>query len=592
MKKFYSLILILAICGSAMAQSFVKPSRPQQAPRQTKQGLVVQTQILVPYLFGAYYTKKSDNLAEFYLVMSSVSGDYNSSTGEFYAPDGKILFLSLYAAPNAGAGIPLGTYKKGDGTEPFTYNAQDTYIQVCDENSQGIDWIDIEEDIVVTQPTNGQYIIETKANVDGKVKTVRYRGSISFNNTEQTTDLYHQIVHNVETTFTGAKGWYYGNLYDSNTGNMELRLYDCQFDPEDGAMMGDGYAIKLSLFGPLFTNSAEAEVAPGHYTVARNFMRNTWFPGMEINYIGMVVPFGTYLQEHRDDPDFGDNGYGWAYITNGTIDIEDIGDGKLRITLDLVSKTGYTIKGTYEGEIPVEDVSDDDRGAVVSTLTQDLELSLDYIPMAHAFNKGVQYDTRAISVDIGFDGSPDPNLCDQFVEDEFFTNSYGADVLRMEFLVKPEEGYLPDGVYQVMEQNYSNFYAPGRMRKGYFEQGGITGTRWVHFAPNRYYIMDGHAPADLGSVSVERSGDTDKEGNEIYTFIINLIDDAGFNITGAWRGPLELRYDPSEINGIHGITAEGHQRGALYDAQGRMIHNNMNKQAGLYFQAGQKMLQK
>lgn len=591
MKQIYSLLLSLVLLIPAYAQNPSMHRNVAKSYLSQTRGIVSEYK-LVPYLLGSYYTKNSDDLAEYYLVCSSVSGQYDTSTGELYAPNAYVLYLSLYAAPNGGTSLPEGVYTKGDGTKPLTYDAEYTYIAVTNAQNEVKSRVPIVTDIEVTCPAQNQRMIIVTATVGGKEQKFRFRGTLSFSNTEQTTDIYHQLTHDVNTTFTGAQAWYYGNLYQANTGNMELRLYDCDFNHESGAMEGEGYAIKLSLFGPLFANPAEAVITPGHYTMARNFMRNTWFPGMEINYIGMVVPFGTFLQEHRNDPSFGDDGFGYAYITSGTIDIEELEGGVYRITLDLKSKTGYSVKGTYEGKIGVTDVSDDKKGAVVSTLTQDLELSLDYIPVAHAFNNGVQYNTRSISVDIGFDGSPDPDLCDAFVEEEMFSNSYGCDVFRMEFLVDPSEAYLPEGTYQVMEENYSNYYKPFRMRKGYFTDGGITGTRWVHFAPNRFYIMDGHSPADLGSVSVERTGKVNDKQQEIYTFYINIIDDAEFNITGKWTGPLDLRYDPVEL-GVHNVLMDGSDScDRVYDVQGRRLRQTSDMRPGLYIQNSRKMIQR
>lgn len=607
MKHLYTLLVMACLTLTTMAQAPLKQhfrmgnAATQKACALTAQLAqpIIETNIQVfPYMVAANYTKLNDATANYYLVFSSVRSQYDPNSGELSAVNGLVLYLDLYAAPNGGKSVPEGTYTKGTDHGDFTYDPEFTTLEVHGADNSVTGYIPLTSDIVVTPTSSGQYLITTKAVIGEKEKTLRFHGNFNLTNTQQTSDAYYQLTHDINTRFTGGVSLYYGNLYESNTGNMVVRLYDCAFDLESGAQLGDGYAVELMLFGPLFKEFSDAQIAPGHYTIARNFARDTWFPGMEINYMGVTVAFGTFAQELRSsDPTFGDEGYGWAYATGGTIDVVDIGEGNIRITLNLTSKTGYAIKGVYEGpQFPVFDYSPTPKSAV-STLTEDLELNLSYVKRAHIFNHGIQGDTgtRSYIVDLGSDIDPDG-----FVLPELNTNPYGADVMRLEFLTDSSSPYLPEGIYSVMEENYTTFYAPGRMRQGYFADGGaITGTRWMHLAPNRYYVMDGHAPAAAGSVSVIRGG-KNEAGEDIYTFLINIIDDADFNITGTWQGPVHLRYDPKEIDpnceGVASITAPTRTEGLLYDLQGRCLQGNVKVgsavQSGLYITNNRKFLQR
>lgn len=48
-----------------------------------------------PYLLGAFYEKLSDSLADYYILCSSVAGQYNASTGAVTAPNGMLVRQSL-----------------------------------------------------------------------------------------------------------------------------------------------------------------------------------------------------------------------------------------------------------------------------------------------------------------------------------------------------------------------------------------------------------------------------------------------------------------------------------------------------------------
>lgn len=62
-----------------------------------------------------------------------------------------------------------------------------------------------------------------------------------FNNMSAgSSDVYPQISTDINTTFHGGIGYYYGNLMDSKTGNMVLNLYDGEYDTETGGMTGKG----------------------------------------------------------------------------------------------------------------------------------------------------------------------------------------------------------------------------------------------------------------------------------------------------------------------------------------------------------------
>ena len=127
-----------------------------------------------------------------------------------------------------------------------------------------------------------------------------------------------------------------------------------------------------------------------------------------------------------------------------------------------------------------------------------------------------------------------------------------GDILRMEFQTQAGTAYLPSGTYELMENDHlwTNLYAPYKMTRGYFDEvGGRTGTRYEHFARDRYNVVDTFAFVYSGRVGVEQLA------GEEYKFNIELADGHGFLIQTEWSGPMELCYDPS--TSIDDVVANG-----------------------------------
>lgn len=559
----HALRLFLLFCAAAVltpvvrAQgTFVKKRASLAAMRQTpslvlpKAGTEGGT-VSFPYALAAFYAATGD-VGNYYLVLSAEEGEYDSANGTINTT-GWALCLDLYAPASSPIELPVGEYAESDDCSAFTCNPDYSYLIVYGENGETEAVSQLSGPVVVEKDTKGQFLITANVTHEGGSYRLVYNGDLDFTNTNQATDVFQQIDHDVTGEFTGAMAIYNGNLFESNTGNMQLCLFDTTFDPETGGFTDTGHMVQLFLFSTLFNNPSKASVVAGTYTMARNFKRGTWYPGLEIDYLGMTIPFGTYVCNlygtTTDDMSYG-------YITSGEVVIEQDDEGVYTVTVDGLTDKGRKVQITYRGGIPVTNKSADTPSSHISTLEGDYELSLDHIELAHIYRDGTKYGCGSYVVDLG-----SPSGGDQFVTD------HQGDILRMEFLTEPGEAYLPPMIYEVMEEKWYTYYAPGRMTKGYWVTGGdLSGTRWVHFAEGRYYIMDGIAPIEDGSVVVEKNEDTGE-----YTFTINLVDDAGYYITGKWTGPVELMYDPEAIiTGIEGVDADGKELQARFLDRGTL----------------------
>ncbi len=478
---------------------------------------------------AAYYTKASTGvvLDNYYLVLSDKSdATYDDAQGSIDATDAKVITLDLYGPATGSTILPAGEYV-ADGSVDDAEQVYDPDYSFADYyNANGKSLSDpplITGNVSVTKNTDGTYTL-TFADAEGTSYT--YTGALSFYDRNGSNTVYPQITTDVNTTFTGGLAFYHGNLMESNTGNIYINLYDCDFDDTTGAMNGKGFNLSICAFNRLFGDPAQAKIVPGTYTVARNFNVNTYFPGMEIDYSGITVLMGTYIKQ-RKAMSGADSDYAFGYITDGTITITD-GDesGTYNFEVDCTTDRGHKIKGTAKNiSFNIIDMSDDDTKSAVSNLDHDVTLDLDYIKTARAYYTGRQNGVNVFVVDIGSPSGKDGNE---------------GDLFKMEFQTSTSASELPAGTYELMEENHlwTNLYAPYKLTQGYFDNyGELIGTRYWHFAKDRYQVVDTFASVITGRVGVEVLE------NKNYKFTIDCADGRGFLIQGEWTGPLELNYD-------------------------------------------------
>lgn len=485
---------------------------------------------------AAYYTQASsstDDMENYYLVLSdSKDAVFNNTSGSIEATNATITAIDFYAPKGSGTQLPEGTYS-GDG-ESLYYDADYSYSAVYDANGKPSTETLIADNVTVKINSDNTYSISF---ADEKGTSYSFSGTLNFVDMNGGTAVYPQIPTDINATFTGGMAFYHGNLMESNTGNIYINLFDCDFDPETGAMKEKGLDLAICAFNRLFGDPKQATIIPGTYTVARNFKSETFFPGMEIDYSGMTVLMGTYLKRRKTITG-ADSDYDYGYITSGTITItEGSKEGAFDFVIDCMTDRGHKVTGTAKDiTFNIVDVSDDKKKTVESNLDHDVTLDLSYIKKARAYYLGRTNGCNVFTVDIG---SPSGKDGDE------------GDLLRMEFQTSSTAKTLPAGTYELMENDHlwTNQYAPFYMTRGYFDQyGGRTGTRYEHFAKDRYCVVDTFAFVYSGRVGVE------KLENDNYHFTMNLADGNGFLINAEWSGPVEIQYDPE--SGIDDVSNE------------------------------------
>ena len=497
----------------------------------------VAAQTAMTHVVASYYTEASDATGgseNYYLVVADKSNAvYNVTEGTIQATNANVAAIDFYAPSGTGKDLPSGVYKANSGN--LYYDADYSYTTKYGMTGKPGKENAIDGDVSVTKNADDTYTVVFS---DANGIEYTYTGTLSFVDMNTSTSVYPQIPTDINTTFTGGMAYYHGNLMESNTGNIYINLYDCAFDPETGNMQGTGYDLAICAFNRLFGDPKTATIMPGTYTVARNFKSETFFPGMEIDYNGMTVLMGTYVKR-RKSLSGADSDYDYAYITDGTIVITEGEEaGTFDFQIDCTTDRGHKVKGTAKNiAFTIVDVSDDKEKSVESNLDHDVELDLAYVPKARAYFLGNQNGVNVFTVDIGSPSGMDGTE---------------GDILRMEFQTKPGTAYLPSGTYELMENDHlwTNLYAPYKMTRGYFDEvGGRTGTRYEHFARERYNVVDTFAFVYSGRVGVEQLA------GEEYKFNIELADGHGFLIQTEWSGPMELCYNPE--TSIDDVVADG-----------------------------------
>lgn len=586
-KHFLAALAVLATSlTAAQAQSPINKlqfdeAEPAAAKAQSPAQAATDQTVTLTKVLAAYYDAKSLANPEYYLVLTDdENASYDVANAKITVTGGHLISVDLFNEATSPIALPAGEYTGATTNAVGTYDSQYSKSAIYDESGKQTSAKAVSGTVSVTK-SGDIYTIKGK---DASGVSFTYTGELSFIDANAGSHVYDQITSNVNTTFTGGLAYYYGNLYESQTGNIYINLYDCDFDSETGGMNADGYDLALCAFGRLFPVSSAAHVEEGIYSMAQNFSKGTYYPGMEVDYMGNTIPFGSYIKQRK-----GGNYY-YGYVTSGQFMITENEDGTYDVTVNLTTDAGLSVRGTASHiSFTVIDVSDDEEKSHLSNLEDDVHLDLSYVPTAYAWRNGYDYDGKqtngcnVYTIDISRPSGKDMETQDP---------EKVCDLMRFELITKGEFEDFPTGTYTMMDEShlYTNLYEPYKLVQGYFYNGGeLTGTRYFGFygAPTGY--IKWHAPAESGTVSITK----DESGN--YTFNVDLVDDAGWSITGTWTGPVEKQYtyDPTAVEVVENNTQSGPL--TVYTADGRYVgtfrdlgdFNNADANRGMYIIKGE-----
>lgn len=533
------------------------------------------------YVLTSLYDQQHYKVPNFYFIMSdNENAKYNSNTGDISAPAGSFtLILDCYNyTPEDGVYLPSGTYTmiEGDAERPLGYTHEYSMLNYYDAELGQVSY-QLENPVVVERKDNGQYSISTSLSFsDGSAINITYNGPLTFGSSTEKPTVYPQINHNVTGNLNmGGVSFYQGVTDLSSQGVSYLDLYDVEYDESTGAMKSPGLNLNIMLAHKRFTKRADYAVCPGTYTNATNLARNTWYPCREIDYMGITMPFGSYVRELKIVN--GERTYSYAYLKTGTFTIEDNGDGTYKGTLDAVTTLGYTVNLTWSGAIALN-TENATFQATVSDLKDDVEMDFSKLEKGRIYHTGIVGGCRTFIVDLGSPSGKDEAI------------NHGGDLLRMEFLSPATDHLLKPGLYTVVPRRWNSdelraggTYEPMSLNKGYFDaQGAQIGTRYAHFREGSWCVYDMVGPAEEGSVRVSTTD------YQTYQFDIDLIDDAGFKMTGYWDKPIEYFYSPDAVlaeiegSGVEGVEGDGIAVKVVLEDSNLLILNAGNAPVALY----------
>lgn len=466
---------------------------------------VYDVDLAAKYALGVVYSEVAeDGSSDFYLLLSDVEIAGDAEEPEVFGA-GQIAILDFCAIEREEGMLPEGTYlftieEPSDMMGVLDYSGYATTDESGEPTSE--EPISFSECTATVSYTDDGYQIEVLATLeDGRSFHGSYEGMIDFEQGGGDITL-PGLEGDVNTTFSISEASYFG-LTERGTAQFKIDLYDNDFEQNPVT------TNRLTLM--LFTAETDdpLRIAPGRYTVNTSGAAGTLSPGsLDMNTF-MIE--GSYCEQTlvTTEPEF-DYELLYGMIASGTVDIT-VDGGQYVITAALVDKDGNSIRGTYTGQITIDDKS------YYSNLEGDKQADLAGTPcLINYFGDyyGIGGDNWII-----FAGSEED----------------GSEEFQIE-LLSPASGFaagLPEGEYPVTPlgdyRTGGHACVPGVFENPYMVSSWYLGN-----------FMDGiiysAAPFKRGKVTIDRAGDQ-------YTIAVDIYDDAPEpnRVTGTWTGTPTIR---------------------------------------------------
>ena len=479
---------------------------------------------------SSYLGEVSSGATNYYLVFTTGPYDVRTEGPNKYVvlkEEGYLLALDLFVeAGENKLELPTGTFEPSDYKNNFSYDAQYSAAVYHDGEGSGRN-NQLDGPITIAKQGDIYTIQAGFIDENGMPMKIVYRGELHIedNSRPNAGGRLPAIMHDVEFKGVEAQATYLGNLMQGASGMMQISIMDEVYRDDNKNGQG-GLAASVVVFNRLFSKPKDIKIIPGVYYPARNFANGSWMLGLEVNAMGFIVPMGTYVQ--KDD---GTNMGQFAFGNQGTVVIEESEKG-FKITFDLISHMGYHMKGVYDGPIPVSDESEDDsKDDGTSTLEEDHDMDLSPITTARLFPRGeIEGDKDAkyshYRIDIGSRGGWDQEQVLQ-----------KGDIFSADLVVEQgDQLKIVPGTYKVSPDRFPASIYPGVAVRGHFVTGGeFDGTSWMHFVTGaKDLYLDGHVLGYDGEVKVSKA----REGDNIYTFDVDIICVRKMHVRGSWTGPV------------------------------------------------------
>lgn len=480
--------------------------------------------------------------------------------------EGYAMHIGFMAIPNSAykTRLPNGNYRNSSNSEAGTYLSVSYIGEFSTENGhQTMTSRPFDGDItVVTDDDNITTISAYFVDESGRRRMIAFRGNIGnfLDYYNSTSTFLPQFTDDVQFEADACDAAYYGRMGEQAYGSFEFTLYQNEYLEGDDDFYGATLLLTSeTLFPSLESLNSQIDKLYGTYEVANTFtIPGTWFKPVEMNVYGSIQPYGTFVHKH-DGSYYGLFGYG----ESGTITVSEGTDGGLRIEFDLVSVTGATMKGSYDGPIdwiwsPVTSSSDDGT----STLTEDYDMDLERYDSAilylapRLYIEGIGFIDRDKYTEKYPDNIPIGYQTIVFGNLGANNNPDGSvnvgDFLALELVTAPgEERQLKAGHYTISEHRWPAYFHPmengeGVAIRGMMINGESYTSHWEHHkesSSGHLSEMDGHAFFYGGEVTITGP---DEKGH--YTFDVDCICVREHHVRGQWTGPVAGLEAPEETS--------------------------------------------
>ncbi|MCF0176856.1 MAG: hypothetical protein HUJ94_08455 [Bacteroidales bacterium] len=511
-----------SLCAKYYNLCYPSGYKPGDDPGKEEDKEIVMDRVIYQYYFGV----SKAGTRNYYLLVTNA--DYTMGNTIKLEKSGYILILDLYCDNDGNVHVlPAGSFREDDKNTNFTYSPKTSGVIYYDENLKPSSYF-VEKDVEVVANEDGTLSFTAHFyDADDNFRTMTFTGSERF---ESYTPGYYnpQIDRDVVIEGFSANASYQGNVFDTATGLMQISIVDEEYAKNPSDVEG-GYGLCIVVYSDLFGNSRDCKLMPGTYFPSQKFGEwGSWMPAQEINYMGYIVPLGTYVH-YNDGTSYGR----FMYMTSGTINIEASPLG-WKLDWDLQSAGEYTAKGSYEGPIQITDESDDDdKDDGTSTIERDYEMDLSYIKSATLLTDDQVYIKK-----LGYRPASRWNVGIQMVGIGKRSGTDMSDICWLEFLTEPgKELYLEPGSYPVADNNYPDaYFEPGVACAGTllaYEDRGCYWRSFYHVGDYHEGYLDGHAYFYEGNIDVSYN----EESGE-YTFDIDGICVRRHHVTDTWTGPV------------------------------------------------------
>lgn len=536
------------------------------------------------------FDRQGYDVPNYYVVLSDqANASYDKKTGTVALEQGYLLTLDLYNEATDPLHVLPGIYRSSTDMGTFTFNPDATALVYYSEGSAK-SMTALSSDITISVNDEGIYTLTATVNdpVDKLQRELKYTGRLPLEDVNETPASFPMLKRDLENVRLnwGGIAFYQGVTDYSNNGVTYLNCYQGEFTEQGTLTSDNGIELAMMIAHKRMTSEKLYTIVPGTYTNATTFARDTWYPCREIQYPGIEggVPFGSFIRV-KENGQF----VAYGYLKTGTFTIEYDDAAKHLIgKLDAYTDLGYHVTATIDADI-IYNFDNASFKSAISNLTDDVELKLDYLEHGRIFHLGEKGGCRSFIVDLGSPAGTDSDW------------GVPVDLMRMEFLMPANEAVVKPGVYTVVPRRWNadelrggGTYAPMSIGKGWTDHGTSSvptsiGSCYAHFQENRTYVIDYFAPVDAGTIRVA----TDDYIN--YTFDIDLLDDAGFRITGHWNNkPLEYRYDRNQLAenlGVDDITGEGAPLNAVVEGRSIIVLNGGDAPVALFDISGRRVAQ-